>query len=796
MSRLHFDEVAELINKSKNTQINTTPIRHEKDKWMLYSGTNKIPPFEYDFYVLYILASASKESIENAVFEIDNPEKTQVVFAQSLDSKFTSDIKSIVGTKIKNVFSTKEYLYLFIKDSLQNYSDRFAAPPKYYTVPKIQVPFGVAKKYPSPLQNFIELDSNKGKLGILYAEPGQGKTYTTQYLAHTIHKKNIIPILVNSHQWATMPVAELSSLWKTIINSFKFYESPINWIEGYEEEFINVMLKAGLFAIIFDGFDEYVLWNNGAVDPLEAINSILRLAVSCETSVILTTRTSFWNSTINTERSTGLHEEIYNYELLPFDNNEARNYFENRFNKNNKQVSYALEIYGKLKSGAKYGFAGRGFVLDLIADLVERSNDYSQIYKIEKSAMQWLVKSLCEREEVRQKLPLNPSEQIKICKEIAELISSGDTVDTESLKLIISVTKSTLTDGQIDNLTSSSRSKGTLKDHPLIRRDSSDHWNFINEQVYFNLLAELIREKAKQSQDHIGNLFEKLFISGNLAKGILLDDLSNTIVNQIFSKKDEEKSKEEVVNLNNALIYYQNSINDEVAEYMKKFATKNLLLSVDHFCKKGSQRNERTNCLKSFFTDGPISNLVFSGTLANFDFSGCKISNCKFNRVVISNCLFDDTTSFIDCEFIGGNIHHSSGFGLSIFSNITADQDAKNLIDSQMILDGKKNYDADKLRYDMVELLSKFIDRGTLRIKPIIGRNLNTGLFDKSSKKQDIIKIYKKNIIEKHSISGINEEGFNVRNEAKDSVVHFFTNGVFIGPVAKSFDELVLKLKL
>lgn len=796
MSRLQFDEVAELINKSRNTKINITPIKNEKDKWMLYSGINKVPPFEYDFYVLYILASASKESIENAVYEINNPDKTQVVFAQSLDSKFTTDIKSIVGTKIKNVFSTKEYLYLFVKDSLQSYSERFSGPPKYYTVPKIQVPFGVARKHPNPLQNFIELDSNKGKLGILYAEPGQGKTYTAQYLAYTIHKKNIIPILVNSHQWATMPVVELSSLWKTIINSFKFYESPINWIEGYEEEFINVMLKAGLFAIIFDGFDEYVLWNNGAIDPIEAINSILRLAVSCETSVILTTRTSFWNSTINSEKSTELHDEIYNYELLPFDKNEARNYFKNRFNENDKQVSYALEIYSELKSGAKYDFAGRGFALDLIADVVERSTDYSQISKIEKSAMQWLVKSLCEREEVRQKLPLNPSEQIKICKEIAELISSGDIVDTDSLKLIISVTKSTLTAGQVDNLTSSSKSKGTLKDHPLIRRDSSDCWSFINEQVYFNLLAELIREKANQSQAHISNFFERLLISGNIAKGSLLDDLSNTVVNQILSKKDEDKAKEEIVNLNNALIFHQISINEEVAEYMKKFATKNLLLSVDYFCKKGSQKNDRTNCLKSFFSDGIIYNLVFSGTLANFDFSGCKVTNCKFNRVVISNCIFNDTTSFIDCEFIGGNIHHSSGFGLSIFLNITADQDAKNLIDSQMIFDGKKNYDSDKLRSDMGELLSKFIDRGTLRIKPTIERNINTGIFDKSQNKQDIIRIFKKNIIEKHTISGINEEGFNVRNDAKDSVVHFFTNGVFIGPVARSFDELILKLKL
>ena len=796
MSRLNFDEVAELINKSRSTNINTTPISQEKDKWILYSGTNKVPPFEYDFYVLYILASASKESIEGAVFEIKYPEKTQVVFAQSLDSKFTSDIKSIVGSKIKNVFSTKEYLYLFIKDSLQNYSDRFAAPPKYYTEPKIQVPAGVVRKYPNPLLNFIELENNKGKLGILYAEPGQGKTYTAQYLAHTIHKKNIIPILVNSHQWATMPVADLSSLWKTIINSFKFYESPINWIEGYEEEFINVMLKAGLFAIIFDGFDEYVLWNNGVVDPIEAINSIIRLAVSCDTSVILTTRTSFWNSTVNCNKSIELNEAIYNYELLPFDKNEARNYFEKRFDNNNKQTSYALEIYDRLKSDARHGFAGRGFVLDLIADLVERSNDHSQIHKIEKSAMQWLVKSLCEREEVRQKLPLNPSEQIKICKEIAELISSGDAVDTESLKLIISVTKPTLTSVQIDNLTSSSKSKGTLKDHPLIRRDSGDHWDFINEQVYLNLLAELIREKAKKSCDHIFNLFVTLIISGNIAKGSLLDDLSNTIINQIFSTNNEDKSKEEISNLNNALINHHNSINNEVDEYMKKFATKNLLLTVDHFNQKGSQRNERTNCLKSFFAGGTISNLVFSGTLANFDFSGCKINNCKFKRVVISNCLFDNDTSFSDCEFIGGNIHNSSGFGLSNFINITADEEAKNLIDSQMISDGKKNYDVDKLRSDIGELLSKFIDRGTLRIKPILERNLYTGIFGKSPKKSEIIKIFKRNIIETHTISGINAEGFNVRNDSKDSVINFFTNGVFIGPVAKSFDELIIKLKL
>lgn len=354
--------------------------------------------------------------------------------------------------------------------------------------------------------------------------------------------------------------------------------------------------------------------------------------------------------------------------------------------------------------------------MDLIADLVERSDNYSQIHKIEKSAMQWLAKSLCEREEVRQKLPLNPSEQIQVCKEMAELISRGDSVDTESLKLIISVTKPTLTEEQIDNLTSSSRNQGTLKDHPLIRRNRFDCWYFINEQVYFNLLAEIIRDKSMQSSETVGKLFNELFSSGSIEKGSLLDDLSNTIVDQIFTRKDEDKSKEEIGILNNSLIYYKNSIDKEVLEYMRKFATKNLLLSVDRVCKTGAQRSERTKCLKSFFNDEVITNLVFSGTLANFDFTGCKITESKFNKVVISNCLFDNNTYFVDCEFIGGSIHHSTGFGTSKFINITADQDAKKLIDSQMILDGKKKYDKDKLRSDMAELLSKFIDKGTLRI--------------------------------------------------------------------------------
>ena len=101
--------------------------------------------------------------------------------------------------------------------------------------------------------------------------------------------QDLIPIIIDSTQWQSLTVEDLSSLSKTITHSFRHFNAPIGWIEGHEEEFLIVTLKAGMFRIVFDGFDEYVLRNRGTVRPAEVLEALTKLADPTGARIVIIT---------------------------------------------------------------------------------------------------------------------------------------------------------------------------------------------------------------------------------------------------------------------------------------------------------------------------------------------------------------------------------------------------------------------------------------------------------------------------------------------------------------------------
>jgi glycine/D-amino acid oxidase-like deaminating enzyme len=108
--------------------------------------------------------------------------------------------------------------------------------------------------------------------------------------------KRLVPLMVDSSQWHTMPVEDQRLLAKTIAHSFRHFGATIGWLEGHEEEFLRARLKADVFRIVFDGFDEYILRNRGAVQPLKVLDALASLANATGTRIVITSRTSFWNT--------------------------------------------------------------------------------------------------------------------------------------------------------------------------------------------------------------------------------------------------------------------------------------------------------------------------------------------------------------------------------------------------------------------------------------------------------------------------------------------------------------------
>src|SRR6185437_15313467 len=379
---------------------------------------HRVHTSEYPFKVLYLYSGLSDHDIRLAAREVADLEENHIVYPPSLEKQVKGSSEIHWLFKKAKLWTTKEYLLSYIGDEVRTYLGKLAAQrPKDYIHPRFETPSGFQRRRPNPILAYLqdpETQADYGKLGILLAEPGQGKTYMSRYLvAAMAHEgKGLVPLMVDSSQWHAMPVEDQRSLLKTIVHSFRHFGAAIGWLEGHEDDFLRVTLKADIFRIVFDGFDEYILRNAGAVQPLDVLETLADLAATTGARIVITSRTSFWNTNlpeVEIDKFIAKHG-AHIYKILPFDLQYARNYFEQRL-KITPKVEQAVQTYSLL-SKEDENFVGRGFVLSLIADLAEQGGTYDAKPLGTSQVMHWLIDALCEREILRQQLPFSAQEQI------------------------------------------------------------------------------------------------------------------------------------------------------------------------------------------------------------------------------------------------------------------------------------------------------------------------------------------------------------------------------------------------
>ncbi|HEY3579648.1 MAG TPA: hypothetical protein VGK82_03860 [Pyrinomonadaceae bacterium] len=253
MNPLTFTEIANLLNRSGTTEIDLSPIASHEGSWSFYLGKHKVHESAYPFSVLYLHSGATQEAIKSALHRIESG-VTHVVYPPSLLGRTSIDIQSLFK-RAKGVWTSKEYLVSFIKKEIDTYIQKVSEEkPRFYIDPRVQVPAGVSRKIPNPVLSFLrdrgsELRLAGGQLGVLLAEPGQGKTYMCRYLANRILEldKDLVPLVVNSSQWDTMALEDQRDLMKTIAHSFKHYGAAISWLHGHEDEFLSRYVEGGCF---------------------------------------------------------------------------------------------------------------------------------------------------------------------------------------------------------------------------------------------------------------------------------------------------------------------------------------------------------------------------------------------------------------------------------------------------------------------------------------------------------------------------------------------------------------------
>lgn len=793
---LEFPEIADLINRSKIAKINKVP-QDKRDGWELYGGEYKAHVTTQPFEVLYIPTRTTTEAIIDARKRVFKEGRTQVVYAPSLDKKINAHRQYLQPGSL-TFWNSREYLASFISDELDAYRHKLMQfDPKFYVEPSIEVPLGTSHKVPNPILLMLsDRDpsdaAGKGLLGALLAQPGQGKTYMSQYLVHELARgnttnKNLFPIYISAEQWHSMAQESLTSIWKTIGHSFRYFEVPIGWIDGYEEQFFRTSLKAGLFAIVFDGFDEYILQNKGRISPLDVLKNLLSIVDQTGARILVTTRTTFWNSEVAdfVLNIPGANDYLKAYALEPFDVNHARSYFTKRFEKQaGNKINKAVEVFSQLRQ-ASADFAGRGFVLNLVADLIERGFETTSINTGDRPVA-WLVSALCEREQLRQNLPINATEQIATFQHFISEMLQGSEPDDDLLDYALAISAS--------NLDAKTRAEciSKLSSHPIVTRDKPNSWRIPQQQVEINLLARFLIENANPAEE---GLPLKSFARKARLGDAYIVDLAEMIVAICERQENSEVVIAEVIKA-----FLKTQEHDKFglpdSSVLGKLAVQVALQHVDTVLPKGSTHKLRTQALISVLPGKQLKGITFIGSIARFDLSAATFDHCRFENVRWANCKFDDGSKFLKCHFIGGSIQSSGEIGLAQFADISTDSEARTLLQSMQINAGRRNYNSDDLREDIRSVVTKFIAKGGVVIKDVRKMHIDSGHISLSKHKNEVLEELGKSIYIEKSGSGGSEGRFEVRDSALDAIKFFATNNVFTGVLQEAFDRIRKKLKL
>ena len=790
MAILQFDEVIDLINQSRVTAVNKKP-RISGNGWSLFDGAYRIHGNEFPFEVLYLDSKAVADNFQEAKRKAFKKGYTDVVYAPSLDSaKRSRAHHDLFKSDAKRFLNLKEYLRSFIRDELDRYKERLGSlKPTNFVEPPIQVPAGTVTRAATPaffrfFEDPRDEEDAHGILGALLADPGHGKTYASEHIVSKLaERQGVLPIYINAKQWHSMAMEDLGSLWKTISFSFRYFESPISWIEGCEHQFLETTLKAGLFAIIFDGFDEYVLRNQGRVTARDALHALQGLVDSTGCRVLVTSRSSFWNSELEAiEQNEDILQRTLVYRLKPFTLQHADEYFSIKLGDNKGEIGRAKALFNDLR---RHGdeFVGKGFILSLIAQLVKDDGNTANAGESAAHPAKWLMFALCAREQERQELPLNAAQQMMALELIVSQTVQGAPFADDTVDLSLSIANP-----QLDQDT---RKKciGKLRFHPLI--NCHDGWSFPQEQVRILLLAIHVLTAIDEGGDvDLIDLAEK----GDLSNAEI-GDLSSSMI-ELLTANGHSEQQAIVSRVARKLLSVTapSGSRYDSRSLIRRLATSVGLSAVEKLLPTGSSHSDRTRLLQEIFGTLNFEHLSFYGALARFDFRGSVFDHCYFDRVHWANCEFDQDTIFKSSHFVGGRQDFCKGFADAKWPDLIADEDGSAFINSQLVSSGKRKYSEDDLRSDIRLVINKFLAQGGVALKTVREEYLDSGPISSSRNKKDVIEELGRRVIERHSVSGISEAAFHVREGARESVRFFATNNVFIGPLQEVFEKLAKKL--
>lgn len=655
------------------------------------------------------------------------------------------------------------------------------AEREYFIDPDLELPDGTSVPNASSyLAQWLTERSTKNSadhsIAVMVADGGVGKTTLARVLCDRISIKgaNAFPVLVESAMWRDVVQSNLqirTIIGRSITNRY----ANAARLASSEDAF-RALFRAGVFVLIFDGFDELCVHPGSTITPKQILEELTELSKieedSFQSRIIVTTRESYWQS-ISTEIDTS-HLEIL--KIRGFDNEKKKSYFQKRLKSPSardlafrlaKQVGGAIYKNSALETDTSDRPSGVPFILDLIARYIEDNSDVQIVNPYEADPLASLLEGICRRENVRQRLDIDPYKQLELFEELfREYEDKISQSDLEIFAEVLCNIRDKETVSRLANhvffvnagpsmlaaryevlrvyfvarflsngLTNASGSESRTKIAHLLAAQSAGH-----TQVIETLVTQLQRHPRERLLDAIKQAYEivaeQKISSERLAASMALSHIAM------------------------ALIENQKTRSDRTQEFAALF---DFACHDDHFT---------------------FRNLAFGGSVANIDLSRVKFQSCIFSGVSFSKCKFSPNTIFSNSEFIGslsfsgcestGDLQlgencvlsKEAEYEFSIIHSGTARREVRVSLAEDAAIRALRRF---KTEFGFVTSQARRMTNGFRHGNPYNGKIWDALLAG--------------GIVEKHRIAGVTEGGLNVNpsKEVRKEVSDFLDNGVLGG---------------
>ena len=777
----HFNEILATLGATDIT------LSDDSQDWSFWNATYRTPFSSVTGSYLYLkhkcpLREASPANLTKWHSLSRGQGYTTIVTPRSSLASNLHNTKSTFGAK---AISTSKQL--LVENFLRDFHPKPIQGQDYFIDPDIQLENGrTTQRATDFLSGWIRGESKTVKntsLAVLVADGGVGKTTVSRVLCHNLHKQdpNTIPILVESDQWRNLlqTTMTMDTVWDLAVS--RRFEQAGRLLANSTA--LRVLIREGLFAVIFDGFDELCVAPGAHFKARDLVSDLLQMVTPedevQQARIILTTRQTYWDSVVDDIDTSKL--EVFR--LKGFDNDQRKRYFSIRL-PDQRERDLAFRLSKQISGGIYESIpkedanenrpSGVPFILDLIAQYVHGNPDVEpNPYKAD--PLRSLLEDVCKRENRRQTLNIDTAKQFDVFEELFR--EYPNTFSNDEIRLFLECVAGVTDPSVVQRFTN----------HVFLTRIGDGVFGPKYEvlRVYFIarfLALGLVATSGKTPRAAIA----RLLAANRTGRTQVLDWLTDQM------KRLDDKDR--LMAIHHAI----EIINDKENRDIQKSSCMALFHLVTRLL-PSQDKAERTQALATFLkasnTTGPLRfhNIAMSGSVKALDLTNVEFVRCWFDGVEFKNCNFSSGTSFSSCTFDGTLDFVSCENSTDIvISDAVFSPEAEYAVDALKRTGVKEETKRAFAEEALTRALRKF--KGDYGFDSIQSRHRKSGFKSGNpynDKVWDVLSHFE--IIQHHHISNVDEGGINVIDDkdVRREIAFFFDNGVFGRRLQSVLAELI-----